>query len=439
VLSAVTAVLVLAGIGTALRMRLSLVNPIVVVFLAWLPAILLNSVPVTFSVEGYKALNVPPSGYSWMLIGFGFAAFAVGCHFAQYWTVPRLFSPPASIGQEGSDLIRLTFFLVGLVAFAAAYWKSGLLTAWCAPVDEIFHRRLAFHMPHFGHLVLLLDVCALLFVARYVASGRYIFLVPGVVTILLYLLTFQKSRVVFVGLSMGFVVLIKDCVLKERFRWRSVAYLLAALGVVLAAFQLTNAIRGVGQSSASGATFCDRVTHRIDELSGGNDGKFVTPSPSGFTSMSSPFVETLFIYSGAPAIRNFSGTVSGLIKTDAPRYGRIFLRTVLWPFVDREKLNPTRYLGGINNGTALLYYWNDFGLYGAVLFSALAGFAATVAFALARQGTAFGLVAGSVAFYACAISVFTDAFFEPVTAVLLALGFAIFMVERLLPRFLRHK
>jgi oligosaccharide repeat unit polymerase len=184
----------------------------------------------------------------------------------------------------------------------------------------------------------------------------------------------------------------------------------------------TNLVRGVGVLDPNSASTICRAAPP-EELVTVDPTVIADPlQETGITSIDNRFFEQAFIYLGAPAIRNFSATIDGTLPSEAPSYGRISIRTLLWPFVDRETLNPTRHLGGINNGTSLIFYWYDFGPLGIAVLSALAGLLAMIAFRLAQHRSLFGLLAGAIAFNACVMSVFTDMFFEPLTAIQLALA-----------------
>ena len=201
------------------------------------------------------------------------------------------------------------------------------------------------------------------------------------------------------------------------------AIMLVVVGVALAgAMYATNLIRGVGVLDPnSPSTICQMPPAEIVAPT----TTVAAPAPSAqptITSINSRILEQAFIYLGAPAIRNFAATIDGAVPSDAPSFGRIAVRTLFWPFVDRETLNPTRHLGGINNGTALIFYWHDFGFVGIAGLSLLAGALAMAAFRLAQSRSLFGILAGAIAFNACVMSIFTDMFFEPLTVVQLCLA-----------------
>lgn len=421
------AVVLAASIYLIARVGLTAFNPALVAGLAWLPAICLASIPVTINLGVYAHLNEPITPYALLSMSLGLLGMAAGAFLLRNVSAPKLVNRFAPELSSKADPIIAVAYLAGLATFLYAYWQSGLLEALCGTPTDIAASQQQFHIRHLSLLVLLLDLASLLVAARMLMTGKMWLLIPTALPIALYLMTFQKSRVLFLLLCLLFVAIVFHREARAMFlsSARSIALLLL-VGVALGgSMYATNLIRGVGVLDPNSPSTICRTVVPIASTQDSSVGSEPAPSPApqpAVTSIQNGFLEQAFIYLGAPAIRNLSATLEGTVASDAPTYGRIVIRTLLWPFADRETLNPTRHLGGINNGTALIFYWHDFGIAGIAALSFAAGVLAMFAFGLARHKSLFGLLAGAIAFNACAMSVFTDMFFEPLTAVQFALA-----------------
>lgn len=404
------------------RSGFTILNPALIAGICWLPALSLAMIPVTVNLGVYAHLNEPPTGYAFVAISLGLLGVASGAYLVRNTTLPSLFqgyTPPLA----SADWVISIAYAIGLSVFLYAYWQSGLIQALCGTPTDIAASQQQFHIRHLSLLVLLLDLAAIAVAARMLMTGKTWLIIPATLPIILYLLTFQKSRVLFLVLCLIFVALVFRKEARAMFlSTAGRALMLVVVGVALAgAMYATNLVRGVGVLDPNSAsTICQaRPSEVVVPTAPAASAPSSQPS---ITSIDSRFLEQAFIYLGAPAIRNFAATIDGVVPSDAPSLGRIAVRTLLWPFVDRETLNPTRHLGGINNGTALIFYWHDFGAVGIAALSVLAGALAMVAFRLAQSRSLFGILAGAIAFNACVMSVFTDMFFEPLTAVQLSLA-----------------
>ena len=380
-------------------------NPVLLAPIAWAPAIVFSSLDVEFTMPFYRVLNRGMDVSTYLCIAVAFVSYTIGAIAIRSLPVKsagRSLPKTYSCVPARTDMLAL-FFLVGLAVFVYAFRQSGLGEQLTAERTEVYESRLAFHVGFVNHFLLLMDVTAVIFFAKFLETSRIRFALPMVLGLLCYLATLQKSRVLFRVLSAAFIAFIYKEEAKRIFLGTRTRGLMTGLAVVflLIALALTNLIRGIGIAR--------------------------------YTDLESPLVEQLFIYSGAPALLNLSATMAGVIPSDPPSLGAIMLRPFLWDFVDRDLLNPTRYLGGINNGTSLIFYWQDFRLLGIVLIPFFVGAIVSVFIALAQRRSPFGLVAGAMGFYAIVLSVYTDVVFEPTTAITLALAAVVDMVSRRRP------
>ncbi len=370
--------------------------PALVLF-SWAPALTFSAMDVVFIHPNYQALNYGVDLPAYVFLNINFFFFCLGSLFLlslyNLYPIKRANAPSEGTlspnPERFYDLYSLPMgllFLFSLFICLYALSKSGLSVAVGTDAKEVYDSRLAFHLGPINHFILLLDITAVFFFAKALIKQRLLYVIPFIAALFCYLLTLQKSRILFVFFSVTFVAIIY---------WREFVYLFLksavtrySLYVVIILFiigvALTNVARGIG------------ITR--------------------YTTLDSVIVEQLFIYTGASAIRNLSATLSGVIQSDASTYGAIFIRSILWGSIDREILNPTRYYGGINNGTALIFYWWDL-RGGAWVVSFISGFVASLFLKRAESKKFIPLVLGCVAFNYCIFSVFTDQMYEPTTLI----------------------
>lgn len=373
-------------------------NPALTVLIAWAPALLVVRTPYYFISTTYAELNAGVALVTDLAIAVSFLSFLFGC-----LAVPdarsRLerwgdFTPGRSAHSQASDWRLALLFALGFGIFVYAYQRAGLssILAADAAAEDIYETRLAFHLGPISHLVLLIDIAYIVFLAKFFETRRAIYLVAPVLVALGYMATLQKSRVMFMCFSAIYLCFLYPRASSEIFfgtfkrRLASTGLVLLLMGLMI----LSNVLRGMN------------LFRNMD--------------------YESPILEQLFIYSGGAAILNFSALFEGRIGSDPASMGVILFRIIFWPFVDRDTLNPTRYLEGINNGTALVFYWQDFGVIGLPLLCFILGMLITICYVVSTRRTIFGLTLGCVAFNSAVFSVYTDVMFEPAT--IIVLGFA---------------
>jgi len=368
--------------------------PALIVAATWTPALVFQFFSVKFIDPVYLPLNHGVSPATGLLMGLGFLSFTLGT-VAGFALVDRLpFKPPAT---SVADLVErasgrlVVLFLVGFLIFIYAFRQSdlsGALLAQSSNSKDVYQDRLAFHVGPINHLLFLMDIVSVVFMKRFFEAGKFRHTLPAAVTVLCNLMTLQKSRVLFLVFSSLFLFFLsgpsaRKAVFGTKFR----VFLFSAASVFgAAALLVANMLRGIGLLR--------------------------------LTNLSSSLIEQLYIYSGAPALLNLSGTVEGWIPSDPPKDGLILIRSLLWSFVDRDTLYIGRYLNGINNGTALMYYWADFRTLGIILIPFLVGILVTLGLRLAQGLSVFGLMAGCIAFDALVMSVYTEVTFEPTTLII---------------------
>ncbi|MCR5885708.1 oligosaccharide repeat unit polymerase [Rhizobacter sp. J219] len=395
----------LATAWSAWRYRL---NPIVIALLAWTPAVVLTTIPYEFVLPLYDHLNKGVGLPAVVAMLMGFAGFSMGVlvTHAFYGHKPwDMIAARHSAITATDDRRLLQLFLVGLAIFSYAFSRSGLAFQLGLEPDEIFKSRLAFHLGPISSAVLFLDVTAIVFFAKLMENRRMVYVLPMLIAIAGYMITLQKSRVMFMGLSAVFLLLLYPAQARELVFGTMTRRLVTGLAVltVIAGLFIMNAMRGIG----------------------------LIPN----TTFESPLVEQTFIYSGATAVLNLSAAVEGHVPSDAPTYGMVLTRPVLTHFIaNRELLNPTKYFEGLNAATYLIYPWGDFRWFGFLLVPFLTGMLATIYLRAALRKTVMGLTLGSLAFTAAVFSVNTDVIFDQTTLVVMLMAFIAHSYAKVRPK-----
>jgi len=373
-----------------LRVRRALAVPLIML-LAWTPALLLSSMPFTFTSVFYSFMNRGVSGVTYLVFIIMFLSVAVGSYMA-YGNRPRR---PSVVPYPRVNMLGLwMFFLAGLAVYSVSYALSGLGDTLSGQSDAtaVVDSRNNFYLGTVNHLILFLDITAVIFFLRYIDKRNLIYLLPVIFTIGAYLLTYQKARVLNIAIYLIFVGALYPYAIRQVFMGNSVRWAASLGAFVLMGIGLiwTNDQRGINE--------IDVMTY-------------------------SPLLEQLFIYSGAPALLNMSATLDGVLRSGEPQYGLTMFRGFIWSFVDRSQLNPTEFFEGINNGTILVYWWHDFRWAGVLLLPFLFGFLTTRMMLAARSGRIFPLIAGATACVAVVMSIYTDVISEATTIIYLFLAF----------------
>lgn len=365
-------------------------NPMALFVLAWAPGLLFTTVRYHFITDTYAVLNNGVGLITYCTVLYAFMAFSLGALVARDAFGPMYGSTGPITAVAMSDDRKLwQLFAIGLAVFIYAFAKSGLINQLNLSPEEVFERRLALHLGPVSHLVIFLDVTSTVFTAKYFETKRIRYLLPLVITLVCYAATLQKSRVLFIALSSTFITLLYPREAKKLIAGTFVRKLISITVVFFFTVLLLvmNAMRGIGS---------DR-----------------------YTDFESTVTEQVFIYSGATAIINLAAAIEEHVTIDPPTNGLVLLRPLIWHFVDRESINPTKYFEGINASTFLIYPWADFRWMGIILVPFLTGFLVTLYFRMAWRRSILGFMLGAIGFYAVALSVNTDVVFDPTTLVIL--------------------
>jgi hypothetical protein len=364
----------------------SYLNPVTLGVLAWTPALVMLNWPQFFVSARYIHLNRPLSFGVFLAMAIAFLSFWAGCALVKTLSARHAFEINPDRVRIKVDPKRLfAFFALGLIIFVYSYMASGLSGFAEMSALEVAESRVSFHMGPISFLIIFMDIAAIGFFALFLQTGRWIYALPLIVGTLAYGATFQKSPIVWLITAALFVsALNPQAVYRLLLRPLTgrVALVVAGIGTIVG-LAATNTARGI--------------------------------SAEMHTLASSPFIEQLYIYSGATAIKNMSVTIEGYLPSDDPTFGAQMFRPLLWNFVDRDLFAFGRYLEGINQGTYLNSAWVDFRWAGFAISPFVTGILVMLFIRAALAGNLLGLILGAMAARAVVFSIGTDYIFETIT------------------------
>lgn len=365
-------------------------NPMPLFVIAWTPALILTTLPYKFIIVEYNLLNEGVGLLTYLMIFCAFMSFCAGVLCASCFAKRNVWNESSRSAVALSSNIRLwLLFAVGLGIFIYAFAQSGLVHLTELTPDEVRERRLALHLGPISFLVIFLDVTSVIFFAKFMETRRLRYVIPAIVTLICYAATLQKSRVLFVVLSLAFILCLyyreAKLLVAGTFTRKAISILMvpAAIGILL----LMNAMRGIGVMR--------------------------------YTDFDSPITEQFFIYSGGTAIINLATAIEGRLEFDDPTYGLVLARPITRHFLDGDIINPTKYFGGINASTFLIYPWSDFRWFGMFITPFLTGLLTVAFLQMALKRSITGLMLGAIGFNAVIFSVNTDVVFDPTVFIII--------------------
>lgn len=368
-------------------------NPVVLGILAWVPALVMINFPQFFISAIYIHQNREFYPLVYLAMALGFLGFWAGCAATKALSDRSAFlREPARLQLHLSPVRLLILYFIGVVVFVYSFLTSGLLDLVYMDEQQVAESRLALHIGPISFLNFFMDIGAIGFFALFLQQRKWIYVLPLLVAFVLYSGTLQKSSIVWILTAAIFVSALYprrfyQLLLRKIFTRFLLVSLAIATFVILAA---TNSARGITTST--------------------------------LTLASSPFIEQLYIYSGATGIKNLSVTIEGYLPSDGPTLGAYLIRPILWNFVDRDLFYSGRYFEGVNAATYLNVAWIDFRWAGFLITPFLTGAAVMLYIRFALSGRFAGLVFGAVALRAVIFSIGTDVIFEPVTWYLLIMA-----------------
>jgi hypothetical protein len=371
----------------------SYLNPVTWGVLAWTPALIMLNFPPLFIYSMYIHLNRELSFLVYIAMGLGFLGFWAGCAAAKAFSPPDAFEIRAErLRLRAVDWRLLVLYVIGVAIFLYAYLNSGLIDVAYMDQRQVAESRLALHVGPISFLMLLMDIAAVGFYARFLQTGRWVYVPPILIALVAYGLTLQKSPIVWILTAAIFVSALHPRSFYELVLRKPLTQLgLAVIAVgSLAGLAATNTARGITAYT--------------------------------LTTASNPLIEQLYIYSGATAIHNMSVTIEGYLPSDGPTFGAYIIRPLLWNFVDRDIFASGRYFEGVNAATYLNVAWIDFRWAGFFITPFLTGVMVMLFIRFALSGSLAGLVFGAVAARAVVYTIGTDVIFEPVTWYMLVLA-----------------
>jgi hypothetical protein len=353
-------------------------NPGFLVLLFWAPAIVMLNQGISFVQPIYAVLNRGTDSELVLLLSLSYLTLCMGALFGKL-ICDRIFpdysAAPSLLLSDQHDVRLALLYVLGFVVFLYAFSQTGLTSALTGNLnaEDVFESRMSFHLGPINHLILLMDITSILFIGRFYESAKWKYAFPVAIACILYFLTLQKSRILFIVYAALFLFL-RDIKSGRRALFsssgRTIAFCLAFI-VIIGGLAATNVLRGIGVIE--------------------------------FTDANSQIEEQAFIYSGAPAVLNLSATLRGYIPAPPAANGLIITRSLSWSFIDRQLLNPTRNLE-----------W-DFRAAGIVIIPAIVGLMTGFFIRFSLRHTVTGTFFGALAFYAIAMSIYTDVIFEALT------------------------
>ena len=377
-------------IGTAKSVFRYKINAPVVIGLAWAPALYLASLGVEFTSPVYSHLSNQNIVLSYTIIFiafiFVFFGYTLGCHNKSITNKDLVLTGPLMN-------LHLLFWAV-LSLYAYIILESNVVLAWATRMlpTEVLEHRQNLHIGTINHLILGLNFLAANYLIIFMQSKKKVYLVPLLLVFLAHAATLQKSAIIGFVLQIFFVSVLSETFTANFHRRKVFGWVAAAvlgLGLVLLLLR-TNEIRGIG----------------LDQM----------------TNLSTTS-EQLFIYLGGPAIINFSATLNG----DLPWVdlsGLLMFQSFAWILGGREMFAVTKYLEGINNGTALMYWWADMGLFGIMLHSTILGFVVGKLQLWAKNNMLM-LYFSALSYQFLGMSVFTESLYQPTTVLIVFNVFAL--------------
>lgn len=381
----------------------SYANPVTLGTLAWMPALVMLNWPPYFLSPLYIHLNRPVSVYLYIAMAMALLAFWAGCVLVKTLSPQEAFHVADRDPGDVNVFVAIALFGLGFAVFLYSYLLSGLSDLANLDAQQVAESQLNLHLGVLSFFTLLMDMAAIAMFILFVRTGRVRFLAIPALTIFCYVATLQKSPVAWLAIAYGTVALVHP-----RSSYRLLlgtplrrVLVVGMVVILLIGFFVMNQARGIGQEQMTGA--------------------------------SGPLMEQIYIYSGASAIMNLSVTIDGYLPSDPMLYGAYLARNVLWHVLDRDIFGATRYFGGVNTGTYLLYGWADFRWLGFVITPFLTGVVVMTFLRFALAGTFLGIVCGAVAIRAVALSSATDVIFDPITPIILVIAASFALAMRLLP------
>jgi len=372
------------------------INAPLVIGLAWAPALYLSSLGVEFSSPVYRHLSSKNLSLTYTIIFiafiFVFVGYTLGCR--------NKSMPNKDLALTGQLINLHLLFWAVFSLYVYIILQSNVVLAWSTIMlaTEVLEQRNNLHIGTINHLTLGLNFLAANYLVIFMQSKKKVYLVPLLLVFFAHAATLQKSAIIGFVLQMLFVSVFSKTFIanyhrRKYFRWLAAAVLSLVLVLLLLK---TNEIRGIGLNQV--------------------------------TNLNST-IEQLFIYLGGPAILNFSATLNGIVPS-VDLSGLLMFQSFAWILGGREMFAVTRYLEGINNGTALMYWWADMGLLGIMLHSTILGFVVGKLQLRARDNMLM-LYFSAMSYQFLVMSVFTESLYQPTTVLIVFNVFALQILLKL--------
>ena len=376
-------VFLLNYIGFARSLFRYRINAPVVIGLSWAPALYLSSLGVEFTSSTYQHLSNQNLSLSYIIIFITFISIFIGYAFG---CRNKLLYNENVVVSASSSMLHVLFFAVFGLKVHIILQSNVLLTFYTLmSPEDVRDLRESLHVGAINHLTLGLNFLAANYFVLFMQSKKKAYLIPVLLVFFAHAATLQKSPVMGFILQMFFVnILYTGHTLNKNglkvLRWLAVS----VLGLVLVTlFLKSNEIRGIGLQQKT----------NLD-----------------------PINEQLFIYLGGPAILNLSATLTDRLPS-VDLYGLLVFQSFAWLSDFRDLFHVTKYFGGINNGTVIVYWWADMSLFGILLHGMILGLIVGKLQLVAKNNMLL-LYLCAMSYQFLAMSIFTEFLYQPTTALI---------------------
>ena len=219
-------------------------NPVSLGILAWTPGLIMLNFPPYFLSPYYIHLNRPVSIYVYLAMGLCFTFFWAGCALVKAISPRKDFELNPRMHLNINNPRAVLLFVVGLVVFLYAYFRSGLLDLQNLDELQVAEARLNLHMGPISFLGLFMDIVAIGMFARLLQTGRWAYGIVPLIAILCQASTLQKSTFMFLVISYGFVAALHPRSTVRMF-WRPLP---ARIGVIFEAIAVGGALLAMNQA-----------------------------------------------------------------------------------------------------------------------------------------------------------------------------------------------
>ena len=362
--------------------------PTIPFIFVWTVAIFLVSLNVEY--RGFYAFfNRPLHLQTWLVVIGALLFFVISCTYIL--TLPYKKEETAVSHMRPWDARRVQqaiwfSFAGGTAVFAYSVLRSGVIPLFA---DSVYLARIGFRPPFWNNFYALFMVVIVLTAVRIVTAGwknSLDSILLSLLSLIIFMLTTQRNDAWQSFMIMGVVFLVlrqRKATRHHTFTRKELLWLTGGLVALVFVFIQVGEIRQLG-------------TSRI-------------------VNIENSALSQLYIYMGAPAIKNLQRVLQGEVLVQA-KGGWLLLRPILWYLRIREPVTVTNVFTGPNTSTFLYYYYLDFGFVGVLLIPMFLGLICGLLYRQMKRSPSILWVVWYGLLMSCIIwTPNTERFFEPST------------------------